>query len=408
MNPTIDTKAQTFLQNMAVSNPGAASATLKRLTSGNSYAPMDLSNVESTINTATLGQNQPMRLATIPTSTTAAGFGAELTGNINAEVQQADALQAQTDAKASEAEKSLNKSTSALSKFLGIKEGASSVADQAYKETNEAGISVDTAGKKLKDVNNRINAIDIGTNEQIKRLEGAGGLTTGQLQNQIGAIQRKSSSQKADLYIEKLMAQGDYDSAKGIADRKIDMVLEQQENDYAKLKFDYEENKDLFSKAEQRAFELAQNDREYELSTERDRLKTFENTKIDLQRSANEQGAPQYIKDAISRATTTDEAIKAAGVFGGDILAQEVKKSALATDRLQRAKIQSDIDANAGIGVQYTPKQLTALTKLNQDVSKNATYTKTTSMRNYGDNVLASLDLGSGVGDISAINQFQN
>jgi len=65
--------------------------------------------------------------------------------------------------------------------------------------------------------------------------------------------------------------------------------------------------------------------------------------------------------------------------------------------------------AKAGTGGfgDYTDKQLKAITKLNQDVSKNSTYTKTTSMRNYGDNVVASLSLGTGVGDISAINQFQ-
>ena len=55
----------------------------------------------------------------------------------------------------------------------------------------------------------------------------------------------------------------------------------------------------------------------------------------------------------------------------------------------------------------YTSKQVTAINKINENVSKNATYSKTSSMRNYGDNVLASLSLGTGVGDISAINQFQ-
>lgn len=55
----------------------------------------------------------------------------------------------------------------------------------------------------------------------------------------------------------------------------------------------------------------------------------------------------------------------------------------------------------------YSEDQLKAITKINQDVSKNSTYSKTTSMRNYADNVIASLSLGSGVGDIAAINQFQ-
>lgn len=64
---------------------------------------------------------------------------------------------------------------------------------------------------------------------------------------------------------------------------------------------------------------------------------------------------------------------------------------------------------NVGIGGDsgYTSKQVTAITRLNDSISKNATYTKTSSMRNYGDNVKASLSQGTGVGDIAAINQFQ-
>ena len=56
---------------------------------------------------------------------------------------------------------------------------------------------------------------------------------------------------------------------------------------------------------------------------------------------------------------------------------------------------------------QYTEDQLKAITKINQDVSKNATYAKTTSMRTFADNVTAALAIGNGVSDIAAINQFQ-
>ncbi len=74
------------------------------------------------------------------------------------------------------------------------------------------------------------------------------------------------------------------------------------------------------------------------------------------------------------------------------------------------AKI-ADIGASevggGGLGGSYTSKQLTAITKLNQDVSTSDTYKKTNSMRGYADNVIASLGLGTGVGDIAAINQFQ-
>ena len=55
----------------------------------------------------------------------------------------------------------------------------------------------------------------------------------------------------------------------------------------------------------------------------------------------------------------------------------------------------------------YNPKQLQALTRLNESVSKNATFAKTTAMKNYNENVKAALAQTTGVGDIAAINQFQ-
>ena len=55
----------------------------------------------------------------------------------------------------------------------------------------------------------------------------------------------------------------------------------------------------------------------------------------------------------------------------------------------------------------YTNKQNTFIGKLNDSISKNSTYSKTSSMRNYGDNVIASLSQANGVADIAAINQFQ-
>jgi hypothetical protein len=55
----------------------------------------------------------------------------------------------------------------------------------------------------------------------------------------------------------------------------------------------------------------------------------------------------------------------------------------------------------------YNPKQLAALTRLNEQVSKNANVVRTNSMKNYAATVLAGLSQKTGVGDIAAINQFQ-
>lgn len=65
------------------------------------------------------------------------------------------------------------------------------------------------------------------------------------------------------------------------------------------------------------------------------------------------------------------------------------------------------VSTTINMGGDYNSAQLKALTNLNNVVSKNATYSKTASMKAYANNVLAALDQGNGLSDIAAINQFQ-
>ncbi len=108
------------------------------------------------------------------------------------------------------------------------------------------------------------------------------------------------------------------------------------------------------------------------------------------------------------------EVAQALGKYGGDYLKTELLKSQILTDEAQRAnynasanKTRVETDLLSGESGQYTEKQKKAITKLNEDVSKNATYAKTTAMRGYADNVTASLSQSTGTGDLAAINQFQ-
>jgi hypothetical protein len=55
----------------------------------------------------------------------------------------------------------------------------------------------------------------------------------------------------------------------------------------------------------------------------------------------------------------------------------------------------------------YSKVQATKIASIDDKVSKNATYVKTSNMRGYADNVVASLSQGTGTGDLAAINQFQ-
>jgi hypothetical protein len=287
-----------------------------------------------------LGQQKPMKISPPRPATSAIGFGSELSGLIAGDVETAqkeDELKMKLEEQTLKSKSEAEGSGKILEEILGSQVGEAQAIDQAYSAKNALGTTVDETAKKLKEVSTKINAIDIRLNEQIKQLEkNTRGLFGGALQQEIDKVTREAASNKADLYIEKLVAQGDFDSAKNIADRKVDVLLEQQRLDLENIRADYERNLEEYDKDEQREFNLLLSDRESKLAQEANTKKAFEALKIDLARSASEQGAPQAIKDAIARATTSEQAINAAGQYGGDMLARE-------TQRLQNAKITEDI-----------------------------------------------------------------
>lgn len=301
----------------------------KQFVTGQGLVPQ---NQIPTLSKDTLGTgNQPMNIAPRNTGTSAVGFGAEITSLSNAGqvAQKEDTLLQQQNTQVSDTQKNLENSKKAILNKYGLTQGEAALTDKAYSETNQLGTSVDVTAKKLRDINSRINAIDISANEEIKALDKNFYGTTSGKNEAINAINRRATSAKADLYIDKLVTQGEYDSAKSIADRKVNVQMEQDRLDLEKLKFDYAENKDLFTKSEQRQFELMADNRKRELDKTAADAKAFETTKIDLLKSANEQNAPQSIKDAITRSTNVTEAINAAGQYSGNALERQIKYAQL-------------------------------------------------------------------------------
>lgn len=76
----------------------------------------------------------------------------------------------------------------------------------------------------------------------------------------------------------------------------------------------------------------------------------------------------------------------------------------------ERRRYQTQLDDAEKKGLlqkTYSGSQETYITKLNDSVLKSPIYAKTVEMKNFADNVQGSLSLGTGIGDIAAINQFQ-
>jgi LysM repeat protein len=200
------------------------------------------------LNSSTLRPQTPAQVTQPIPSIQGAGLGGLIQGSVidpyNAN------LQAQADPTA------YTNSRDALTQAMNSFMGSSELADKAYAKT------VDPAQKELADITNQITAEQTANRHQIEALKNAPQGFIGQgLQNRVNDLNTSSLLRQADLSVIQLAKQGAYDSAKAIADRAVDVAVEQQKNKIAALQLTYEDNKDLFTKAEQRAFESAQADR---------------------------------------------------------------------------------------------------------------------------------------------------
>lgn len=169
--------------------------------------------------------------------------------------------QAQAQQRQSQADESRNMYLEAALKS----ETEGSLTDSLYKQ------SVDPLEAELNDINSQLAAEQHALRRRIEAIrrneQGAYG---GAVEDMVQEAERESLSKQADLAIVQMSKQGRYDSAKAIADRAIKAIFEKQERQLDALKFNYEENKDLFTTSEERAFELMQGDREMKLQEEKE------------------------------------------------------------------------------------------------------------------------------------------
>lgn len=135
----------------------------------------------------------------------------------------------------------------------------------------------------------------------------------------------------------------------------------------------------------------------------------------------------EIVKNARNRGipVTTKEASDVVGLlsgFGGTgIIAEynyykaEAKRAGItpvdfSTYQNQDANRKAIATGLGGVGTTgktYSQAQGKYIDKVNMDVSKNATYTKTNNMKNFVQTVLTALSQENGISDIAAINQFQ-
>ncbi len=139
--------------------------------------------------------------------------------------------------------------------------GETALTANAYEQAG-----VNSSESELKDINNQIIAEQRALEKQLRALEkNPEGLFGGALAQEMNKVKGESLERQADLSVIQMAKQGRFDSAKAIADRAVAAKMEGQRNKLDALRFSYEENKELFTKEEQRQFETSQKERERDL-----------------------------------------------------------------------------------------------------------------------------------------------
>jgi len=203
--------------------------------------------------------------APVPPATGAAGMQAEIGSNVDYAAQQSE--------KASAAQANMETARANVSELIASLRGKTGLTAEAYGKKG----GVDDIQVELNDINQQIRAEQNALNRRREEIEkNRQGMFGGAMEQEVRNLERESLRKQADLYVIQQGIQGRYDSAKAIADRAVSAYLEEQDILLKQYQFDYEQNKDLFTKAEQREFETIQDERRRAYDREKeDRINVY-------------------------------------------------------------------------------------------------------------------------------------
>lgn len=296
------------------------------------------------INATTLGNTQSFKLSSPTTPTLASGLGGYISSLSTAD-SMGQELQKENQVALASATQDKKSLVARMSDFLSGRKGETTLTGEAYQDEG-----VDVAKKALGEVNVKITAIDTKANEEIKKIrENTVGANASAINQEIERVQREAATDKADLYLEKLVAQGDFDSAKEIADRKVAMQLEADQMQYDALKLAYDDNKEQFTLAEQRDYQLKLDNYKSKIDSQKEEKKAINEMAI----NAMKNGAPSNLVQQALKAETQADAFSLVGSYV-DALDIKIKKAQLANllDTGADAPIIKTIN---GVDMQWNP-----------------------------------------------------
>ena len=301
MNPSEELKAKANSPEPQVSEEGQAAA--GRIAAARAKA-------DNTITSESLAPQAEVQVTDPQTGTAMAGLGGALEAQTDSFAQ---GLADTTNQREAASAASTRDYQSLVANRTGL-EGFSLQADQ------DAGVF--EADSALQDINNELRTEQLGRRRSVEALQGQGNLK-GTTQSQVNNINRESYSKQADMAIVQLAAQGRFNSASALADRKANAMFEQEQNQIDAAKITYEDNKDLYNKAEQREFETALTDRTNRVQAEKEQMQAIQNLALQAQLD----GAPQAIVSEMMKSKTLAEASALGGQFVGALDREQQRAS---------------------------------------------------------------------------------
>lgn len=164
------------------------------------------------------------------------------------------------------------------------------------------------------------------------------GMSAQAIQDEVNRVRNESLSRQASISVNLLTAQSRFDSAKAVADRYVDSVMEQSERKSAALQTMYERNFNLFSKTEQREFETKQADRLQAQQAQRENLQRLQDTKLEALKMATLNNAPADVRSLVASAQTPEEVYQYGGQWvGADLLDREAKRASISSENASAA-----------------------------------------------------------------------
>ena len=208
----------------------------------------------------------------------------------------------------SEAQKQKDSAQQQYINALLDQEGVEERTAEAYAE--EGG--VDDISRELADIDAQILSEQRALQNQVRLIEkNQRGLWGGAVEQEVARVTRDSLQTQADLSIIRQGLQGKHDSAKAIADRAVNVALEQQKNYLEALGITYQDSKDLLDKKEQRLFETQQADRERKFNEW-----ALEKQSIsDLSIAMLKAGAPMSVVLSARKSGSVDDALAVGGKY---------------------------------------------------------------------------------------------